>query len=228
MSYCHIRLVDIDGTELNPRNNISFELGFGQQPGDLIRSRVAAASCLRAQCSCEEFTDRTINGMPIPSAVYTASNSITSSGDADATEDNIVIFQAGRMIELTPGFEATDFFVAQIVDTLCDNNDGSIISIPSDLQLIRENQVSQSFNIYPNPASQELNLVYNLVEDGEISIRFTNQYGQMVQILEDKTLQQKGDYNRQIQLDGLPAGVYYITLQTSTERLVRSFVISRL
>ncbi len=44
MSYCHLSNTGID-----------FNLGFGTQPGDLIRSRVYAAQCLTSCGSCPEF-----------------------------------------------------------------------------------------------------------------------------------------------------------------------------
>ena len=44
MSYCHLTNVGID-----------FSLGFGQQPGDLIRTRVQYASCASSSCNtCED------------------------------------------------------------------------------------------------------------------------------------------------------------------------------
>ncbi len=44
MSYCHL----INGVGIN------FNNGFGQQPGDLIRSRVNSASCLLLNCECND------------------------------------------------------------------------------------------------------------------------------------------------------------------------------
>ncbi len=59
MSYCHLNSVGID-----------FSLGFGPQPGDLIRSRVANASCLS---SCG----------PVPLDVAVIDNSDVSCGGVD-------------------------------------------------------------------------------------------------------------------------------------------------
>ncbi len=62
MSYCHV-----GSTGNNPINpGINFAEGFGQQPGDLIRSRVANANCLSACCadegqSCDDGDACTVN-----------------------------------------------------------------------------------------------------------------------------------------------------------------------
>jgi gliding motility-associated-like protein len=57
MSYCH----------LTSGNGLNFNLGFGPEPGDLIRSRVNAASCL-SECSGAVGCSLTIEGVQVTDA----------------------------------------------------------------------------------------------------------------------------------------------------------------
>lgn len=63
MSYCHL----VGGV------GIDFNLGFGPQPGDLIRSRVYNASCLSA-CASSTPDDAGITGINAPTGSYCANS----------------------------------------------------------------------------------------------------------------------------------------------------------
>ncbi len=68
MSYCHL----VQGV------GIDFNLGFGPQPGDLIRDRVYNASCL-TPCSTGPSVDAAISAIEIPSGEICASAEIIPS-----------------------------------------------------------------------------------------------------------------------------------------------------
>lgn len=219
MSYCHQNAV-----------GINLALGFGAQPGDLIRGRVAGAVCLAAECSCDEFTDRTVNGTPIPSAVYTAGNSITSSGDADAPANNVVVFRAGNLITLMPGFEATDLFFAEVSSTLCDNGGSSVISLPENIAIMEHSGVRDgglSLAVFPNPASTEIQVAYSLPAEGMASVRVFNQYGQLIKTLESNMLHPKGEHQLTAPLQHWPSGMYYVVLTSAGDQAVRPFAVNR-
>lgn len=220
MSYCH-QLFNV---------MINFNLGFGPQPGNLIQSKVAGAGCLEDECSCSEFTNRTVNGMPIPSGVYTASNSITSSGDADAPVNNIVIFRAGNWIELTHGFEAEELFVAEVVDTLCDDGvpplQGAFtLQEIGGSQLIAEPPVTNQLVVWPNPAAEVLNLEYTIAEEGKVSLVILNAYGQVVDRIEENHFLSAGGYRREVPLHHWAAGSYFVALQRPDGRVVQPFLV---
>jgi len=219
MSYCHQNAV-----------GISLALGFGQQPGDLIRGRVAGAACLSSQCSCDAFTDRTINGSPIPSSVYTAGNSITSSGDANAPANNVVVFRAGDRIALLPGFEATDMFLAEVSSSICDQSAGAMLALLPDLKVTERNTSKMeglNLELSPNPASVEIQLVCRFPSQGAMSIRVFNQYGQSISTIEENSLQPEGEYKMTIPLHHWPSGLYYLVLRSSGEQVVKPFIVTR-
>ncbi len=219
MSYCHLESV-----------GINLALGFGQQPGDLIRGRVSGAGCLSTECSCEEFVNRNVSGSPIPSAIYRASNSITSVGDADAPANHIVVFRAGNLIELLPGFEATQLFVAQVIPNLCDipgalvGQHGAEALFP---EQVLEPSPTLSVALFPNPASEQMFVEYWLPVESAVTIQLYTPYGQLLKTIENQTSQPAGLYRLPVSLSAWPAGMYYIVVLSGQERIVKPFVLQR-
>jgi hypothetical protein len=220
MSYCHLESV-----------GINLSAGFGPQPGDLIRSRVAGAGCLSSECSCQVFTDREVSGAPIPSAVYVASNSITSPGVATGAAPQVVVFRAGQFIELRPGFEATELFIAEVVDGLCDESGGSsaLLAAPpaSSPAASADLRAAQALNLYPNPASERVHLAYYLPASGLVSLHILNPYGQVVEAISLDDYHEQGEHLRELPILGWPPGLYYAVLRTGTGQEVRGFVVGR-
>ncbi|MBU6340817.1 MAG: T9SS type A sorting domain-containing protein [Bacteroidetes bacterium] len=219
MSYCH---------QGGSGSFMNFSLGFGQQSGDLIRSTLMSASCVSAQCNCTAFVNRTVNGAPIASAVYLASNSISSSGDANAATNNIVVFRAGSLIELTPGFEATPLFIAEVIPNLCNGPWPAAMGIPDERQETNgiNYQKEGDFELFPNPASQSVTLQYQLRQAETITIYLFNSLGSLVETIEDQDQQPAGNFSRQLELTHLAAGMYYVVLQTPQRKMVRYFVLN--
>lgn len=219
MSYCHQDAV-----------GINLALGFGQQPGDLIRGRVAGAACLVSECSCDAFTNRIINGNPIASAIYTANNSIISSGDANAPTNNVVVFRAGNRITLLSGFEAANLFIAEVSAALCEDGAGAMVILPPDLAMTEFSASKVEglhLALFPNPAYDEIQLAYQLPADGAVSIRAFNQYGQLINTVEENTFQQKGEFQISLPVHDWPSGLYYMVFNSGGEQMVRPFVIAR-
>lgn len=219
MSYCHLEAV-----------GINLSLGFGPQPGALIRSRVAEAGCLSTECSCEEFVNRVVNGSPIPSAIYRASHSITSIGDADAPANHIVVFRAGHLIELLPGFEANELFVAQVIPNLCDipgalaGQEGAEALLPESVLLPSP---VLSVVLFPNPASEQIFVEYWLPTESVVTIQVYTPYGQLLKTLEDHTPQPAGVHRLPIKLPAWPAGMFYLAVSSGQDRIVKPFVLQR-
>ena len=94
MSYCH-----------NDNVGINFSLGFGQQPGDVIRNNYNNASCNLACCPMT-LSVGSLSVPQISSGLYQADKYIESVGNVDVTEN--VIFRAGEWIELKSGFHAKE------------------------------------------------------------------------------------------------------------------------
>jgi hypothetical protein len=204
----------IEDQHLQSQNNI---------PASTVQTTSVDSDCTSSQCNCDECTDCTIVGNPIPSGVYSASNSISSPGVANATADNNVVFQAGNYIELTPGFIATELFVAEIISC----GDGADRGSFADLRLgaAPSGSPGEALHLYPNPASTRLHLAYRLEQEGEVALHFANQYGQVVR-MEERAFQVRGEHTREIELTGWPAGLYYAVLRTAGGSQVKAFVVA--
>ena len=66
---------------------------------------------------------------------------------------------------------------------------------------------------YPNPFNGTTTINYILPEDGFVNINLYNQQGQLVKVITSKEAK-AGNYQVQVNSEGLTAGVYYYTLQT--------------
>ncbi len=218
MSYCHLNAV-----------GISLGLGFGPQPGDLIRAEVAGAGCLNENCSCDIFDNRLVNGNPISSGVYIASQTITSTGDVDAVGEDFVQFLAGDQINLEPGFEAEPHFYAGIQSDLCDDG-GAGGSFTSDLpEAITQEQRPNAnlLEVFPNPVMNELQIRLDLQMETVASLRVINQYGQeLLQIIDQDQLRAQV-YQLSLNVSDWPAGLYHLHLQTESGNHLQSFVVGQ-
>jgi type IX secretion system substrate protein len=79
-----------------------------------------------------------------------------------------------------------------------------------------------SMVVMPNPTGDELKVVLNLIEKGDSELIITNSSGEEVY---RKTLQGKAK-NRELKIDltGTEQGAYFISLQTQTTKIDKSFV----
>lgn len=198
MSYCHLT---------SSRDLLN---GFGDQPASVIRATIMGAMCLSEDCSCEAFAHRTVNGAPIPSAVYQAALTITSSGEAN-TAGGVVIFKAGESITLEPGFEAEALFIAEIVPGLCDDIEKTSIAVRNNPpEGSPEIQPEYGLRIYPNPTTRNLQ-VYGLTKatsGGNIAV--FNALGQPMPLF----IQQVDEGVYQIEVSAWPAGLYWLAAIT--------------
>lgn len=99
MSYCHHNA------------GINFTLGFGTEPGDLIRTNYLNVNCVFLE---PNLTIQNVNGS-IPAGNYKANSTLTSNGKV--ASGSTVTFSAGGSIVLQPGFhaQAGSNFTAQLL-----------------------------------------------------------------------------------------------------------------
>jgi hypothetical protein len=86
--------------------------------------------------------------------------------------------------------------------------------------------LSEGFELYPNPATDELNIdLHNYLEQ-EISISIYNHLGQQVWSLPKQKLENP---IMKIKLDNyqLPEGIYLLSVRTAEGRQAKQFVISK-
>lgn len=76
---------------------------------------------------------------------------------------------------------------------------------------------SLSFNLYPNPAKDQVTVQMDIPQTNEYTLRIRNMMGQSVWIA--KGMEQAGLMKKEISLQDLPSGVYHIDIIAGEERI---------
>lgn len=201
MSYCHLQAV-----------GINLSLGFGPQPGALIRNTVNAGTCLGTCSNCESNVVITGNY----NTVLTESTSwIKSSGQTridssatvtlDADDTSYVLLQPASASDYFLSQPQTNaaFFLAITMDG-CNGTAGrsgiSNISMPT-------NSNNKHFLIYPNPSSQGWQIAVDGLNNEAIEASLYSIDGRMI-------WQGTCNYPYRIAPGNIPSGVYSLQLKT--------------
>jgi hypothetical protein len=80
--------------------------------------------------------------------------------------------------------------------------------------------------VYPNPASDEVNIKFELPATSDMEILLLDEMGRLVRVI-SKGKRLKGEYTEQVQVAGLSAGLYYVSLRAGEMRETKSLVISK-
>ncbi|MDB5282460.1 MAG: hypothetical protein JWO06_1535 [Bacteroidota bacterium] len=79
-----------------------------------------------------------------------------------------------------------------------------------------------ALQVFPVPATNVLNIQYQLIHSGEAEIRVSNMLGKTFTI--QREYESAGTQKAEIALDNFAKGVYFIELKNGEERVVRKFV----
>jgi uncharacterized delta-60 repeat protein len=85
---------------------------------------------------------------------------------------------------------------------------------------IAENQTA-AFNLYPNPATDQLNIVFNSIEKKSTKLTIYNHMGQVVYLAEEANT---GSHAAQIDISGFATGTYTLQIISGNEILNKIFV----
>lgn len=220
MSYCHLGEV-----------GINFSNGFGSQPGDLIRNRVSASACLTS-CTSGCPYNITVN-MPINTTVkYEAANYIVGLSSVTTSAGQSVLFDAGRYVQLKPGFTATasgtGYFKAYI-----DGCGGAFITAADKATApIPENKKTEvavepskdALQVHPNPFTNKLTISYNNIGNDKVSIEVFSIAGARVAVLQQPKATTKGNHSIDWGAAHIPSGVYIIVLTTDAGKKIQKVV----
>ena len=93
-----------------------------------------------------------------------------------------------------------------------------------DARLFFETERTYLRSPIPNPTNGESVVGYQLIEEGHVSLQLLNAEGAVVRDLVDQRLS-PGNYVQIIDRTGLPAGTYWIRLQTETQDFLQSLMV---
>jgi trimeric autotransporter adhesin len=89
---------------------------------------------------------------------------------------------------------------------------------------VLENSNEFNLSLYPNPATSELNISFNLEKVSHVNLQLYNSLGQLVKTISDKKLH-AGENKINFSTETLPAGVYYLQLKVDEETVIRKVII---
>ncbi|MDQ3108604.1 MAG: T9SS type A sorting domain-containing protein [Bacteroidota bacterium] len=98
----------------------------------------------------------------------------------------------------------------------------------NDIVTVHEQSAALSIqtNIYPNPASDEVNIKFALPVNGDMEILLLDELGRTVRVI-SKGKRMKGEYTERVSLSGLTGGVYYISLHAGEMMETKPLIIAR-
>lgn len=94
-----------------------------------------------------------------------------------------------------------------------------------ELQDVIFNSVSSSF--YPNPATNELNVTYNMNKASKVRIAIRDVTGRELKVVQNSVYMTGGEHNLNFETINLPSGVYFYTIETDAESHSQRFVIEK-
>jgi len=79
--------------------------------------------------------------------------------------------------------------------------------------------------VYPNPFKNNTLIDYKINEKTNVTVRLLNTNGQVLKTVLPPSLQEKGDYQFQLNTPELSSGIYLIQLQTDKSILTKRIVV---
>jgi hypothetical protein len=89
---------------------------------------------------------------------------------------------------------------------------------------IRDISAQMEYSIFPNPASDKINLKYNLLEESTINISILDLSGKKV-ITNKAKKQAIGEYENEIDLTGLTQGTYFLSIKINSQTINNKFLV---
>ncbi|MEL6945826.1 MAG: T9SS type A sorting domain-containing protein, partial [Bacteroidota bacterium] len=155
----------------------------------------------------KDFMNETI----LIDSVYVIEDSIVTENMVEIASGVEVTFDAGQLVRLKPGFLANNgsTFTARIGG--CTPSNGQQVEQRSEIKV---NLLE--WNIYPNPLRDFAVIDYKLSKTTPISIHLFDINGKLLQVLIDHTEKEKGQYQQNIDLNHLQAGLYFVVFQSNS------------
>lgn len=213
MSYCHL----VGGV------GIDLALGFGPQPGALIRSKVNAAGCLTSCPTCPGNVSITGN---YSTALTESSSAITSTGqttivstatvklDADPNSGYILLSAANTSsFVLSAPSTTSAYFIAQAYDGCNLGAPARPASESGQEELM--SQMQNNWKVYPNPSLGMVYIDHPIEQVEELNIQLLSMDGKV--IYQEIVSNYQGHHA--LQLSKLPLGVYLLRLQSAHETI---------
>lgn len=87
--------------------------------------------------------------------------------------------------------------------------------------------VANSFVIYPNPASQNTNIAFNILEKNKVTVAVYDVLGNLVSTVSQENEFEKGNNTVELNTSNLSGGIYYVSLAVNGVKETKKLVISK-
>jgi hypothetical protein len=89
------------------------------------------------------------------------------------------------------------------------------------------NVLTNSFNVYPNPATQNTNIAFNLIENNKVSLTVIDMLGNVVSVLAHENEFNKGNNTMSLNTANLANGIYYISLDVNGVKETKKLIVTK-
>lgn len=190
----------------------------------LVQVTVADPS---GECFCDD-DDLTIVDDPIPSGIYRASNTITATGQVAA--DSVVRFIAGNAITFGTGFlveTGVDFnaFIDDCPSVPAANGNEPVVvkeTVAESWMNSVSNDIDLQMNL--NPLREKVNFTLDLPRQAQFSFFIKELTGRPVRTIADGKMMPAGLHQMEIDLSGIPPGIYQAIWQVGDRVITRKVV----
>jgi len=224
---CYIK-TDMPRYDLTHTNELGWELP-PVDPDDIVDPRTLGIF----------YSDR-VNSLTTLDK-YTVSNDATSSEKFGyqykiEAKDNFLVpaaknaeFRSCQVIELLPGFEATNGAVFEArIDNDCNFSTSALVADNGDETGQTEERLIAdeltSFKNSPNPFTEQTTIEFALASDSPVTLFISDVTGKKIAVLLNGELIPEGTHQVTFEAHPYPAGMYYYTIQaggyTGTQRMI--------
>ena len=123
-------------------------------------------------------------------------------------------------VSITNGMVYINDAMVAVADIEADNGVVHVITaVLTPSTSIREVSIDEAeFSVYPNPASEFVNVSYKLLNESEVSLEMYDMLGQRVRI-QDEGFLYEGTYNVEFPVNELESGMYLLIINTGDSQI---------
>ena len=160
----------------------------------------------------------TVSGLMNSNTVRRAGVTLNSTESITGSK---ILYTAGNSIVLKPGFSvsAGSEFTAKITPCISpasrieENQEYWTIPITNDMHQEPNLKVKNlDINVYPNPASNWINVTYEIIDDGKVSLKLYDNNGLHIPGFHLEENHKPGFYQNSIDISSLSSGIYYLSV----------------
>ena len=176
-----------------------------------------------------DVTNLVFDNETIPTEIYTASQTISTTQTVTVEASADVHLIAGQSITLQPGFSVVSGaeFHAQILEDCAAPFTNTAIAARLKTATTPTQTIGSQLNMQfsPNPFFSHTLINFDIPESSKVSLLVYNLNGQVIETIVDNVVYQKGSSNINFSAKTSLKGLYYFVLKTEEELLTKKVVI---